>query len=167
MPDKERRAFPVKILVGIVIFLVGVSAYFLFGDPTPPRDVVITMERTVCYGACPAYRLTIYGNGRIVYEGKKNVKVEGTRTGHISKRQVRELVAEFERIKFFDLEDEYIAPATDLPSTTTSITLEGRKKSIENYGWLAPQELADLEMKIDKTTNSVRWVGRVVETFPR
>lgn len=38
------------------------------------RTVVITLQRTVCYGSCPEYKLTIFSDGRVLYEGIRNVK---------------------------------------------------------------------------------------------
>ncbi len=33
------------------------------------KTVVIRLERTSCYGNCPAYSVTIHGDGRIEYAG--------------------------------------------------------------------------------------------------
>ena len=34
------------------------------------NDTVITLERTACFGTCPIYTITIYGDGRVVYDGE-------------------------------------------------------------------------------------------------
>src|SRR5258708_6582282 len=33
------------------------------------NQIVVRLERTGCYGNCPAYKLTIHGDGRVEYEG--------------------------------------------------------------------------------------------------
>src|SRR5712691_7505714 len=38
-------------------------------------QVVITLERTMCYGTCPAYTLRITGDGSVEYEGMRYVRV--------------------------------------------------------------------------------------------
>ena len=157
----------------LILFIVLCLALAACGgppaqSPTPIyTDLVIMMERTVCFGACPAYRLTIYGDGRVVYEGKAFVAVEGTQTTQISAEKVQELVVAFEKAGFFSLEDSYTVPATDLPTTITSITLDGQSKRISHYGIggnpevdNAPKELYELENKIDEIVNSEQWVGR-------
>ena len=48
--------------------------------PSNINTVVITLERTTCFGVCPVYTLTIYGDGRVVYEGTRFVRTEGERT---------------------------------------------------------------------------------------
>ncbi len=137
---------------------------------TDYSDIVITLGRTACFeDACPIYELTVYGDGRVVYKGKRVVSVTGTRTSTLTADQVNELIAAFEQTNYFKLEDEYAANVTDLPSTITSVTLNGRKKTITEYGGcgtysgdqqVAPQALCDFEAKIDAVTNSAQWVGK-------
>jgi len=153
----------------IVILCIALTACSL-STPQPTPDyssLVITMERTPCFGTCPAYKLTVYGDGRAVYEGDMFVAVEGQQTTTISQDAVQELVAALENAEFFSLEDDYSAPATDLPSTITTVTLGGQSKTINHYGVCgysdidtAPKELCDLENKIDEITNSAQWVGK-------
>ena len=140
--------------------------------PTPTATtndltgLVITLERTVCFGACPVYELTIYGNGTVVYEGSEFVRVVGTRTTIISEEKVRQLVSEFDRIDYFALSDSYEDyMVTDLPSAITSITIHGRTKTVRHYhGDLsAPAELTELENQIDEIVDSQQWTVIVPE----
>ncbi len=138
--------------------------------PTPTTDdlssLVITLERTVCFGACPVYELTIYGNGTVVYEGRQFVRVVGTRTTIISEEKVRQLVSEFDRIDYFALSDSYEDyMVTDLPFAITSITIDERTKTVRHYhGDLsAPEELTELENRIDEIVDSKRWTVRLPE----
>lgn len=34
------------------------------------KTLTIQLERTGCYGTCPAYSVTIHGDGRVEYNGK-------------------------------------------------------------------------------------------------
>ena len=152
--------------VGLLIFTVFIIFIRVhlanFFDTTPPQDVIITVERTMCFGWCPDYRLSIYGNGKVVYEGRNYVQVEGKRTTYIPRSKVRELVAEFEKIQFYEFEDKYIFGASDLPSVLVSIDLEGRSKTIDMYGaeMIAPEEIAYLIKQIEEAANVTRWVGK-------
>ncbi len=120
-------------------------------------DVVITMERTPCFGACPAYHLTVFGNGTVVYEGFSSVAVTGKQTSQISQEKVIELVNEFYRAGFFTLRDSYVEDVTDLPSTTTSISIKDETKSVYRYGF-GPERLVQLEDKIDEITEASKWI---------
>jgi hypothetical protein len=108
---------------------------------------VITMERTMCFGTCTTHSLAIYGNGTVNYEGFAFVAVTGSHTYQISKEKVEQLVREFHRINYFSLEDRYEEPVTDLPSTTTPITIGGMAKSVYRYGF-EPEKLVQVENRI-------------------
>ncbi len=129
---------------------------------TPLQNTVITLERTLCLGTCPAYKVTVYGDGRVIFEGQKHVKAKGRRTASISPRQVKQLISEFNTVNYFALKDRYFAPRspTDYPSAITSITLNGRKKSVYHYlgDASAPQALTKLEDQIDAIVNTNRWI---------
>lgn len=152
----------ILVIAGIVILLI-VSLIYLYPQLTqPPKpaefsDVVITLERTACFGTCPVYKLTIYGDGRVVYEGERFVNVTGTQNSQISQEKIKELVDEFYAINYFALKDKYDAPITDMPTTITSITIGGKTKKVVNY-YGAPKKLDELENKIDEITDSKKWV---------
>jgi hypothetical protein len=124
----------------------------------PRNDIQITLERTICFGRCPIYRVTIRGDGSVTYEGWKFVKVEGTHGKKIPAAKVQELVRAFTDIDFFNLKDVYdseinadgsMMTPTDMPMIITSLTLNGRTKRVEDsFG--APQKLRVLERKIDQ-----------------
>ena len=128
--------------------------------PNDIKEVVITLERTACFGVCPVYTLTIYGDGRIVYEGMRNVRIEGTITTTISEDKIKQLITEFQKIDYFSLKDSYEERnATDMPSAYTSLTINGKTKTVRHYhGDLnAPKKLTELENKIDLIVNSDEW----------
>src|SRR6185436_18117635 len=68
---------------------------------------VITLERTVCFGACPNYKLTIFSDGRVSYEGIRFVKKMGKATGRISRTKLHKLIMAFTSINYFDLPDSF------------------------------------------------------------
>ena len=43
------------------------------------KTLTIRLERSQCYGSCPAYAVAIHGDGRVEYVGNKNVKVKESR----------------------------------------------------------------------------------------
>src|SRR5437762_3733651 len=95
----------------------------------------LSLERTTCYGWCPAYTVTVFGDGRVEYEGKRFVKIKGKRTKRIDINALRQLRGEVERIHYFDLRDSYASPAdgcptrwTDNPAAITSVLAGGKTK---------------------------------------
>ena len=141
----------------------------LFSQPQRGvRQSVVTLERTACFGFCPMYKLTIYGDGRVVYEGNRFVKITGTKTTRISPMKARQLMLEFQRIQYFNLQDRYEGGPTDAPSAITSFQMGPKFKTVYHYlaSPDAPQKLTDLEAKIDATVNVQQWIGTESERIP-
>jgi hypothetical protein len=124
------------------------------------EDVVITLERIHCFGFCPDYMVTIYGNGTVLYEGRDFVRVEGVQVDRTPESEVKELVDAFYEAGFFSMRDRYEEQVTDLPSQTTSITIDGTTKVVYRYGF-QPERLVMLEDMIDEVAGTEKWVGQV------
>src|SRR5690606_33258468 len=115
-------------------------------------EIVVTLERGACFGTCPIYKVTIYTDGTVVYEGERFVETEGTHTTTIEPEVVQQLIEGFEAAGYFDWEDEYTEMnVTDLPTIITSVTRDGETKRITRYTGdsNAPIELPYLESWID------------------
>jgi hypothetical protein len=125
--------------------------------------VAIGLERTPCFGTCPVYSVTIHGDGRVEYEGRNFVAVEGQQAGQADPQAVQSLLAEFDRIGFESLEERYEDPVTDIPSTVLSLTRGGETKTVTLYAvdlsQPPRQALADLAQRIDEVAGTERWVG--------
>lgn len=122
----------------------------------------ISLERTMCYGTCPAYTVTIAGDGTVTWHGVRFVKVQGDATAHIPPEKVHALFERFRRAEFFWLFDEYVSHVTDLPSQHTSIAFDGRQKTVLDYaGQMTgmPEVVSELERAIDDTANTAQWIG--------
>ena len=133
------------------------------------RNDLITLERTVCFGSCPSYRVTISQDGTVTFEGRRFVKTTGTVTEQVSPDKFQQLVDEFEGIKYFSLQDRYTQRAdgcttfmTDMPSANTSLSLNGRVKTVAHYfGCRGPEiipALTALERKIDEVAGTEKWI---------
>ena len=154
-----------KIWLIVTILILSISFAGCSRSQTPQpsdiKDVVITLERTVCFGYCPDYTLTIKGDGTVTYEGRQFVTIEGTRTTTVSEEKIRQLLAEFEKVDYFSLKDNYVERTiTDAETVITSITVDGKTKTIEHYhgDFGAPNSLTELEDKIDVIINSAQWI---------
>ncbi len=130
-------------------------------DKSIPKDLVMSLQRTMCPSACPDYSLSIYADGRVLYEGRRYVAIKGKQKIHISKGQVNQLYDEFCRINFFTLKDKYEALIKDGSITKISLRADGLFKEVINcHPSQAPAGLYSLEKMIDETTGSKRWITR-------
>jgi hypothetical protein len=138
------------------------------------KGVTVHFERTGCYGNCPAYTVTLHGDGRVEYAGKDNVKVKGTRAGRIEPATVKALMAEFARAKFLAIADQLsgekcsCGQCTDMPSVITELSVGDTQHSVEHYYGCrcAPKALFELEAAIDKAVNVEQWTGDVSKQGP-
>jgi hypothetical protein len=125
-------------------------------------EVAVTLERGPCFGTCPVFKVTVYTDGTVVYEGERFVATEGEQKTTIEPEVVAQLVAGFEAAGYFDWEDEYTEmTVTDLPTITTSVTREGETKRITRYAGdrNAPVALPYLETWIDLAAHINQWTG--------
>lgn len=138
-------------------------------------DVSVSLERTVCFGFCPEYTVTIHGDGRVVYEGRRNVRVVGREEDQIDREKVELLLQAFYDAWFFDMRAEYLvnrilefdpdgtvrlreATVTDLPSQIVTFRAGSYEKRVVDY-YNPPPGLRELEAKIDETAGTAKWVA--------
>ncbi len=137
------------------------------------KNVVIRLERSACYGNCPVYKLTIYGDGRLEYVGETNVKLKGNKQAAIDAGDFKSLVSEFDKASYFST-DQYTEKncscrfCTDMPTVTTEIQVRGSTHRVEHYYGCtcAPKTLWVLEQAIDKIVRTERWIGDVSKQGP-
>jgi hypothetical protein len=138
------------------------------------KTVLIHFERKACYGSCPAYTLTIHGDGRIEYVGATHVKTSGSRVGRIEAKDFKALLAEFDQAKFGSIADDYSAEkcacrrCTDMASVVTELNVGAASHKVNHYYGCAcaPRALFDLESAIDKAADSEQWTGDVSKEGP-
>jgi hypothetical protein len=120
----------------------------------------ISIERTVCYGACPSYTLILKADGSAEYQGRVFTRRKGRFVGKVN-------VAEFERLAryalamgFFDLNDGYTCAVTDNPSVFVAVASPERRKLVYHYApdhQTAPATLDVFEELIDRVGENVKW----------
>ena len=114
------------------------------------------IERTPCYGRCQTYRINIYKSGYVIYEGIRFVNKLGTYSTRINDRKIQSIINKANEIGYFDLEDVYDSPVTDLPSTYTYLSVDGKKKTIKNRV-RGPEKLREFEKYIDSVFEDMEW----------
>jgi len=135
--------------------------------PFPKVDdfssVRFSLERTECFGSCPAYNLQIAGDGLVTYHGNSNVDVVGEQTAHLTTEAIRRLLEAFEKADFFSLEDRYETGVTDFPTYTIGIKIGGITKTVVDYAgdeMGMPEAVTRLENEMDAVAGTVKWIGR-------
>ena len=118
-------------------------------------------------GIGPDYSLSIYGNGKVLYEGVEKVKLKGVVEKFIDKDKVLSLLSEFKEKGFFSLNDSYgeedpkVRPYTKISISFQKEDGETVTKKVKYYkGDInSPKELIALEDKIEEIIDTSKWVG--------
>jgi TonB family protein len=138
-------------------------------------SVLISLDRTLCYGDCPAYTVSIRGSGKVKFYGYKYVSLIGIKTYFISTKSVDSLVQRILAMDFFSFNDSYTKKhilrqrpdghvdtlteeVTDLPTQYIIVKIGKHKKTVKDY-YGAPEALEDLEKEIDIVAGTSRWIS--------
>jgi Domain of unknown function (DUF6438) len=136
------------------------------------EDLLITLERTACYGICAVYKVAVKADGSVTFEGIQNTHTKGKVEDKINENKVKDLIKAFENADYSKFNDKYdydtcpIA-ATDSPTVTTSLRMDGKTKTVSHYlGCLEkdqrtpfPPKLTEMENNIDRIIETKRWIG--------
>lgn len=157
---------PVRALIKDYVRIAPSEEWANPGVPFPEiknwKSLRMTLQRSGCYGTCPAYSVMVSGDGTVTFHGGSHVLVSGEQRDHISEHAVKDLFAAFRRADFFSLQDEYTYPATDNPTYITSIEFDGYRKGVKDYIGInagMPDVVAELEEQMDRTVGTWKWVS--------
>jgi hypothetical protein len=135
--------------------------------PPPPSTARLVLERTECYGFCPAYTVEVHPDGSVAYEGKAFVRVHGVAHATIAKATAEALFAQAACAGASSWSSDYTYPVTDNPTANVTVDLgTGTVVRVKDYppchpastGYPGtPDTLCQLEEAIDKAANVEAW----------
>jgi len=114
-------------------------------------------------GECAVYTVSIHGNGVVEYRGERWVGVLGKQTATTDQDTIKALLARFERIHFFDLNDQHFAQGcSDGGRIVVSLSVDGKTKHISSDRSCVPRsgpqaDLIRLTNEIDRVIGTSRW----------
>jgi hypothetical protein len=132
------------------------------------KPLSVSLERTLCYGTCPSYVVTLFADGRVTFEGREYVKAKGAHSRRIPATKLAPLYAKIEAIHFWDLQDSYrfvkrpdgaVEMVTDLPTYFVTVKTATKSKRVQDYHG-SPKELRELEELIDTIAGVDEWIGK-------
>jgi Domain of unknown function (DUF6438) len=135
-----------------------------------PDDTVVTLQRGNCeVTECPVYRVVIFADGDVIWQGRGRVAKRGVVLSRIERDRIRALLQDFAAIDYFHLDDIYgfngsgcrsMAPYT--PTVITSLSMGGLSKILSHHDGCVgevSEKLKALENSIDKAANTARWIS--------
>ena len=131
-------------------------------------SLVATLERGPCRGRCPQYRVDVYENGKVLFDGRQNVSSTGAQSGTASVGRVRELMRAIATSGFATVDTAFVYGSancgtyyTDLPVMTLSAKVGLRMKRVQRDPGCqgAPGFLRTLEAQVDSVAGTSRWIS--------
>jgi hypothetical protein len=102
--------------------------------------------------------MTIMNDGTANYDAKSYNERQGQFTTIIRKPQLDSLLAYILNANLFSLKDNYSIQATDHPTYTLTIKLKnGKRKTIEDYGPIGPENLKKIYTLIFSLRETQDW----------
>ena len=152
-----------------LIFILGCGILGAAAAEAEAFDAVVSLERTMCFGTCPVYKVEMAADGAVVFDGRKFVKLTGRAEGKTEPAEVQALLALARQIDFFALDERYDQRqancekyVTDMPYAIVMIKDGARTKTVRHYHGCrqtdALKKLAELEKRIDQTAGTERWI---------
>jgi hypothetical protein len=164
-PDRRFASWTIALAVlGTVTLLV----IWVPGRDHPVRakdmkSAEVEMSRGPCFGSCPAYIVTIHGDGSVEYVGKMFARRD-RQTDSVGGEGFARMLQELEQVHFFALDDRAFSWCFDTPSVSVTVSLDGRSKRVVSDAGCtgAPSGVQAAFVRatddIDKIVGSERWV---------
>lgn len=125
------------------------------------EGTAIHFERTMCFGFCPDYSVTVFGNGVVLFHGRYHTKIQGFRVFTTDQATVQKLLDAFDTAKFDTLTSYTNYEVTDMASASTTLVKGGTTHTVDHYQGdrSAPEALMTLEDSIDQILGTAQWTN--------
>lgn len=145
-------------LIAASLFIIGCKANKGTSKSNSKNadDVVYFLKKGACFGRCPIYSLSIYGNGLAEYNGVKFTDRLGKYQKKLSKEEVSGLETLFGSTDFSQIQSFYESNIPDLPSTTVGY-LETDTLALFVGKEERPIELKKLQYALENISESEGW----------
>jgi len=159
--------------LGVIFALTCASATLSLGQAVksnePAPDTLITLQRGACEMRCAVYRLVIFADGTVIYEGRHFVRRTGMIRSGISPEVLSKLINDLEAGGFFELEANYgygnadrcESTDADGPAAILSVSNKGRSKTVLHHHRCVgpvPNRVTELKDKVDRAVGTVKWI---------
>lgn len=116
------------------------------------------IQKTGCFGRCPAYSLIFKIDGSVQYHGGDYVDRKGIHKGHINPRHFRRVLQLINESEFALFKNNYAYSITDGSTTYTMVVQNKQEMIVRNYMDAAPATLWAIEQSIDDLQDHVIWI---------
>lgn len=146
------------------LLLVSTSA---MSQDVIPLDTIVILQSGACEMGCPVYRIVIFADGDVLFQGRSRVRRTGAALTKIDPDRVQQILERFKQIDFNRIEDIYGLHGTgctktlpDQPIVILSLSTGGFSKTVTHHrGCVSDvsKSISLLEDSIVKLSNTGQW----------
>jgi hypothetical protein len=126
---------------------------------TGMEGVAVHFERLRCFGFCPDYEVTVFGNGVVLFHGRFYTRIQGFRVATVDQATLQKLLDTLDKANFDTMPSYTNYEITDLPYANITLVRGDKTHKVEHYQGdsTAPESLTTLENTIDEILNTAQW----------
>lgn len=135
-----------KLSFLISIFFISLTALSCKSNKnmsSESPEIIFSLNTTSCLGECPVFELALYGDKKLVFEGKEHTALEGVHKKNLSDEQFDKLMGIIETANWVDIKPTYRSNMTDLPTENFIYNRNGVNANVSKYG-SEPKELREM-----------------------
>lgn len=120
---------------------------------------ILEFEKTTCFGKCPSFKVQIFSNGKVIYQGKANVEKTGFFESKVNDSFMFFIFQEAEKIGFFQFSNTYPVDGKEIPDLPKTITYlnDGSNELKVVDAFDAPLSLRNFEKFLIDKIDSLYW----------
>jgi len=159
----KRLALACALTCAVAMFPRGATA----NDVAP--DTLVTLQRDACEQRCAVYRVVIFADGTVLYEGRHFVRRNSLIKSGVSPETLARLIDLLESGGFFELDTDYGYSRAHLcdrmdadgPAAILSVSSRGRSKTVlhsHRCVGAVSDRLTAFEDAVDRAVGAVKWI---------
>ncbi len=164
------RRIDAAVLVSVMVLMTLANSTIASPssrDIADDKTLVMTMSRSTCFGTCPDYTVRLYEDGTLEYEGRRFVKMKGSRKKTLDSATVQRVQQALVDSGIQQLEADCCScqESTDNPTVVITMITDTQRKTVDHYHGCtkAPAWLGKLEDRLDSLLGTDEFVGTLEE----
>jgi hypothetical protein len=139
----------------LIVFLLGCNST---KQLYKPNQLLFSIEKGPCFGACPEYKIEVFTNGEAHLKGIRNVEHVGAFKAQIPDSLLDEMKKSIGAMNIASLDTNYVNKyLTDFPAVDLAFDISGERKRIHLFDESLPYEIQSVVDVITGYENRIKW----------
>lgn len=141
----------------LLLSVLGLAACQTSPEVKSEPTVLVTLKRGPCNGRCPVYSVSVQSDGRVIFDGVRNVAYPGETKLKMASSMLEQLKKALDGAPLDSWKDSYDSKIVDAP--TAELTFRGRTVKHSMADETIPPELKALEEEVDRLAGTPGWLS--------